>query len=168
MFKSGGREDKVVSLEIVFSLQHPGLLLTSHSEKIPKTLTSQETISAVTEAIMEDKETTDLTLRCLAGTLPSHRLRGLMIALCCHHRCDWGSYVGKQFLMDQGFTRADFALLVSMTSWATCGFGRGKKTGIDEEDTKDDSKVLVVLYCQTYNCGDFDQDRKEARELSEE
>ena len=76
---------------------------------------------------------TDLTLRCLAGTLPSQRLRGLMIALCCHHRCDWGSYVGKQFLMDQGFTRADFALLVSMTSWATCGFGRGKKTDIDEE-----------------------------------
>ena len=73
MFKSGGWEDVVVSLEIVFSLQHPGLLLTSHSEKIPKTLTSQETISAVTEAIMEDKKTADMTLRCGAETFRVHK-----------------------------------------------------------------------------------------------
>ena len=76
---------------------------------------------------------TDLTLRCLAGTLASDKFRGLMIALCCHHRCDWRSYVGKQFFTDQGFTRADFDILVTMTSWATCGFDRGKKTDIDEE-----------------------------------
>lgn len=75
---------------------------------------------------------TDLSLRCLS-TLPSDRLRGLMIALCCHHRCDWSSFVGKQFLKDQGFTRDDFEILVSMTSWATCGFGRGKKADADEE-----------------------------------
>ena len=77
---------------------------------------------------------TDLSLRCLS-TLPSgsDRLRGLMIALCCHHRCDWSSFVGKQFLKDQGFTRDDFDILVSMTSWATCGFGRGKKADADEE-----------------------------------
>ena len=71
---------------------------------------------------------TDLTLRCLAGTLPESNFRGLMIALCCHHRCDWNSYVGKQFLIDQGFSRSSFHLLVSMSSWATCGFGRVKKT----------------------------------------
>ena len=32
---------------------------------------------------------TDLTLRCVVGTLPRARFQGLMIALCCHHRCDW-------------------------------------------------------------------------------
>ena len=73
MFKSGGWEDKVVSLEIVFSLQYPGLLLTSHGVKIPKTLTSQETLSAVTKAIMEDQETADLTLRCGEETFMVHK-----------------------------------------------------------------------------------------------
>ncbi len=25
-----------------------------------------------------------------------------MIALCCHHRCEWSPYVGKEFLTEQG------------------------------------------------------------------
>ena len=29
-------------------------------------------------------------------------LGGLMIALCCHHRCEWSPYVGKEFLTEQG------------------------------------------------------------------
>ena len=72
-YKSGGWEDEAVTLEIVFSLQYPGLLLTSHGVKIPKTLTSQETLSAVTKAIMEDKETADMTLRCGVETFRVHK-----------------------------------------------------------------------------------------------
>ena len=45
-------------------------------------------------------------------------------ALCCHHRCDWGPYVGKKFLEEQGFSETDFQLLSSITSWCTCGSGR--------------------------------------------
>merc|ERR1712107_394359 len=51
-------------------------------------------------------------------------LAGILIALCCHHRCDWGPYVGKKFLEEQGFSEADFQLLSSITSWCTCGSGR--------------------------------------------
>ena len=72
-YKSGGWEDEAVTLEIVFSLQYPGLLLTSHGVKIPKTLTSQETLSAVNKAIMEDQETADLTLRCREETFRVHK-----------------------------------------------------------------------------------------------
>ena len=73
LYKSGGWEDEAVTLEIVFSLQYPGLLLTSHGVKIPKTLTSQETLSAVNKAIMEDQETADLTLRCREETFRVHK-----------------------------------------------------------------------------------------------
>jgi len=24
---------------------------------------------------------------------------GILMALCCHHRCDWGSYTGKDFML---------------------------------------------------------------------
>ena len=71
---------------------------------------------------------TDLSMRCLAQVLPSlpqpHpeasplaspdplkaekpvHCGGLGFALCCHHRCDWGPYVGKAFLRSLGFTKA--------------------------------------------------------------
>jgi len=72
---------------------------------------------------------TDLSIRCLVGTLDEveSELGGLLIALCCHHRCDWGPYVGKKFLTEQGFTESDFQLLSSITSWCTCGSGRPRK-----------------------------------------
>ena len=72
-YKSGGWEDEAVTLEIVFSLYYPGLLLTSHGVKIPKALASQETLSANIKAIMEDKETADLTLRCGDQTFRVHK-----------------------------------------------------------------------------------------------
>lgn len=72
---------------------------------------------------------TDLALRCLTNTLQEARnpLKGLVIALCCHHRCTWNSYVGKEFLKSEGFTPEDFPLLSSITSWCTCGSGRPRK-----------------------------------------
>ena len=60
-----------------------------------------------------------------------------MIALCCHHRCSWQSYVGKPFLQGQGFSREDFQLLTSISSWATCGFGRNKSED-NEHDIDED------------------------------
>ena len=60
------------------------------------------------------------------------QLCGVMIALCCHHRCDWSQYVGQQYLLDTGLKRSEFKLLTSMSSWATCGFG--KKKSEDKND----------------------------------
>lgn len=65
---------------------------------------------------------TDLTLRCLCeGSKVKMELRGIAIALCCHHRCSWQQLVGQDFLMQLGFGAADFHLLSHMTSWAVCG-----------------------------------------------
>ena len=53
---------------------------------------------------------TDLALRCLANSgLP---VKGLCIACCCHHRCEWNSYVAKAFITDEcGFHADDFFYL---------------------------------------------------------
>ena len=42
--------------------------------------------------------------RCLTQTLDEveSEVGGILIALCCHHRCDWSPYVGKEFLTEQG------------------------------------------------------------------
>lgn len=79
---------------------------------------------------------TDLSLRAITQTLPhgpsleapdantlSPLFRGLAVALCCHHVCTYADYVHPRFLEQQGFSASEFALLTSMTSWATCGMG---------------------------------------------
>jgi len=72
---------------------------------------------------------TDLTIRCLTQTLENSasEMVGMLIALCCHHRCEWSPYVGKEFLTEQGFTEEDFPLLTSITSWCTCGSGKPRE-----------------------------------------
>lgn len=66
---------------------------------------------------------TDLTLRCCAGFVGSagdgvagvgaggaadSRLRGVALALCCHHVCSWSSFVGQEWLVTRGISQQDF------------------------------------------------------------
>ena len=78
---------------------------------------------------------TDLSMRCIVQTLlqkPSgtsqecsnscgQKLCGVLIALCCHHRCSWPQLVGTSFFERLGFTPVDFHLICHMSSWAVCG-----------------------------------------------
>ena len=70
---------------------------------------------------------TDMALRCMvhekrkSGEVSRCDLRGMAIALCCHHRCTWNELVGSEFMLQLGFSPEDFHLLSRMTSWAVCG-----------------------------------------------
>ncbi|KAI8510160.1 tRNA:m(4)X modification enzyme TRM13 [Branchiostoma belcheri] len=79
------------------------------------------------------------------------QVEGILIALCCHHRCTWTSYVGKGFFANIGFTEDDFYTLRSMSSWATCGFARGqtKKEGGNEEEVEENSGEEEEKYEQS-------------------
>ncbi|XP_050925482.1 tRNA:m(4)X modification enzyme TRM13 homolog [Lates calcarifer] len=46
---------------------------------------------------------------------------GLVVALCCHHRCDWRHYTGQQFFLQRGLGATEFSAFCRMSSWATCG-----------------------------------------------
>lgn len=54
-------------------------------------------------------------------------VRGIVIALCCHHRCNWQSLVGREFFSKRGFTATDFHLITHMSSWGVCGVRPGSK-----------------------------------------
>lgn len=54
-------------------------------------------------------------------------LAGVTIALCCHHRCSWDTYIGKDFMEKCGLTQRDFALLCKLSGW-TAATWTGWKT----------------------------------------
>ncbi|KAL8544785.1 hypothetical protein ACS0TY_005128 [Phlomoides rotata] len=71
---------------------------------------------------------TDMTLRCC---IPQHsnensasrskascHLRGVAIATCCHHLCQWKNYINKKYIYDMGFTKEGFHAISWFTSWA--------------------------------------------------
>ncbi|KDR18002.1 TRNA guanosine-2'-O-methyltransferase TRM13-like protein [Zootermopsis nevadensis] len=81
---------------------------------------------------------TDLALRCVVNCNEVEEGRsvtadGILMALCCHHRCDWNSYTGKDFMLAQGFTADDFDVMSGITSWATCGPAYSREMSIPEE-----------------------------------
>ena len=93
---------------------------------------------------------TDLALRSLANFAQEspNKIKTILIALCCHHRCDYGLYVAPDFLHNLDFKPEEFGLLCGLTSWATCGTGkprdnadrkRDKDDIIDKSDEKEDA-----------------------------
>ncbi|KAF4346345.1 uncharacterized protein LOC115707541 isoform X1 [Cannabis sativa] len=71
---------------------------------------------------------TDLTLRCclaehfnqetVAGSTVDPKLRGLAIATCCHHLCQWKNYINKMYFSNLGITKEEFHAITWFTSWA--------------------------------------------------
>jgi tRNA:m4X modification enzyme len=47
---------------------------------------------------------------------PEDGLAGLCIAPCCHHRCTWKAYIGKEALLKLGLTRREIELMFWMSS----------------------------------------------------
>lgn len=85
---------------------------------------------------------TDFAIRCSlngnkvaeeSGSGP--RTDAVIIALCCHHRCEWKHLVGKEFFMQNGVSVKEFATLTKMVGWAICGTGksRERRKQIEEE-----------------------------------
>lgn len=98
---------------------------------------------------------TDLTLECLAqntilpnsssdeAAVKSHRLEGIVIALCCRHVCSYETYPlrGREFLKEHGIasTLAEFKTLTKLTSWAVCG----RRENANDTDTSHPSGLTV-------------------------
>ncbi|XP_050236488.1 tRNA:m(4)X modification enzyme TRM13 [Mercurialis annua] len=71
---------------------------------------------------------TDLTLRCCLPKQSSEykvdqfsgnaSLKGLAIATCCHHLCQWKHYINKKFITELGITKEEFHAITWFTSWA--------------------------------------------------
>ena len=83
---------------------------------------------------------TDFTLRCLKRTLNENdtkeKFKGLLLALCCHHRCDWPTFCGKKFFEELNLNSETFYRIRNLSSWATCG---QRPLNSNEELDDDDS-----------------------------
>lgn len=74
-------------------------------------------------SLIDDVVFADLAIRCLAKSInnePKVDVRGLVLAFCCHHKCEYSSYVGREYLRQCDFTANEFSVLRSIVSWATC------------------------------------------------
>jgi tRNA:m4X modification enzyme len=69
--------------------------------------------------------------------LSNHKFKALLLAICCHHRCEWSTFCGKDFFKEININREWFYRVRSLTSWATCG-QRVKDDGNDELKQKRD------------------------------
>ncbi|XP_029177037.1 tRNA:m(4)X modification enzyme TRM13 homolog [Nylanderia fulva] len=97
---------------------------------------------------------TDLAIRCLTKSMnnePKVDVRGLVLAFCCHHKCEYSSYVGREYLRQCDFTANDFSVLCSIVSWATCGCRLKGKPQLDNVDwsQKLDERELIGRKAKT-------------------
>ncbi|KAJ8721126.1 hypothetical protein PYW08_006591 [Mythimna loreyi] len=70
---------------------------------------------------------TDYALRCMTATGVRHKTRGLVLATCCHHRCDPPAFFANNQLKELGITSEEFNVMLGIVSWATCGDGRPRR-----------------------------------------
>ncbi|XP_013171435.1 PREDICTED: tRNA:m(4)X modification enzyme TRM13 homolog isoform X2 [Papilio xuthus] len=82
---------------------------------------------------------TDYALRCVVGAGDETRAAGLVMATCCHHRCELSAYVGE--LQELGISDEEFNIMLGVVSWATCGHGRSRRYR-GETDVTDTSNDL--------------------------
>ena len=102
-------------------------------EKLPRIQNSKGPLIGVSKHLCG--AATDLALRCLQtfAKKNSDKIEAILIALCCHHRCDWNIYVGQKYLLEKGFTKDEFSLLCGLSSWATCGTGKPREKKNEEK-----------------------------------
>ncbi|NXU49192.1 TRM13 enzyme, partial [Turnix velox] len=62
---------------------------------------------------------------------------GIVIALCCHHKCDWTHYVGREFFKAVGLGPLEFHYFQRMSSWATCGMSETSTRAFTSQESQD-------------------------------
>ncbi|XP_075616141.1 tRNA:m(4)X modification enzyme TRM13 homolog isoform X2 [Balearica regulorum gibbericeps] len=82
---------------------------------------------------------------------------GIVIALCCHHKCDWTHYVGKDFFKSVGLGPVEFNYFQRMSSWATCGMQETTtkvSTSEESEDQTNDTEEHEQTFSKTESGSD--------------
>ncbi|XP_047027422.1 tRNA:m(4)X modification enzyme TRM13 homolog isoform X2 [Helicoverpa zea] len=79
---------------------------------------------------------TDYALRCMTGA-GAASTRGLVLATCCHHRCERGAFVGNEQLEELGISGDEFNVMLGIVSWATCGDGRSRRARAEGAEARE-------------------------------
>ncbi|CAG4987310.1 unnamed protein product [Colias eurytheme] len=84
---------------------------------------------------------TDFSLRCLTAPGSLDKVRGIVLATCCHHRCMRGAYVANHQLVELGVDADDFNVILGVVSWATCGDGRSRDKKLDSSPDEENKPL---------------------------
>ena len=88
---------------------------------VAKHLCGAATDLALRCALADEKESSLLVEEKNGGVRNGVRALGACVATCCHHRCEWGSYVNRAFMEAHGFGAREFGWLARISSWAVDG-----------------------------------------------
>ncbi|NXT02270.1 TRM13 enzyme, partial [Jacana jacana] len=88
----------------------------------------------------------------------SKPVAGIAIALCCHHKCDWTHYVGREFFQSVGLGPLEFNYFQRMSSWATCGMRETTTKVSTGEEREDQTNDIEEDHEQTLSRTDSDSD----------
>lgn len=88
---------------------------------------------------------TDFAIRCILhgnnvtqnmGNGP--KTNSIFIALCCHHRCTWNTFTGRDFFTKNGIDAEEFRIITKLAGWATSGTGysREKRKQMAERESQ--------------------------------
>lgn len=82
---------------------------------------------------------TDISVKALLNCedKASCHFHGMMIATCCHHKCNAENYLNTQFLLDLGFKQDEVQYLFNFSSWAICNFGKILDDESEQEDEEE-------------------------------
>ncbi|XP_033007420.1 tRNA:m(4)X modification enzyme TRM13 homolog isoform X2 [Lacerta agilis] len=83
---------------------------------------------------------------------------GVVIALCCHHRCDWKHYVGQDFFTKVGLGAMEFNYFKRMTSWATCGMRETARKSYATHTENDEQSNKAEEHDQDDRCIEYNLD----------
>lgn len=74
---------------------------------------------------------------------------GIIIAVCCHHRCTWQTFVGKDFLIENDINREEFEVMTKICGWAICGSGMSREKRKQISET---SGIYLLIYIINILC----------------
>lgn len=69
------------------------------------------------------------------------KTEAIIIALCCHHQCEWNHFVGKDFFSQNGVTVTEFAIMTKMVGWFICGTGMSRERRKQIEERRGNEKI---------------------------
>ncbi|XP_018323302.1 tRNA:m(4)X modification enzyme TRM13 homolog isoform X2 [Agrilus planipennis] len=96
-------------------------------------------------------EATDLAIKCLIAAKKEKPVLGALLSFCCHHQCQWESYVGKNFFKNVGLSHGDFEIMCGLVSWAVCG--TGKSRGNQSKENLNSEGALNISLSEMKNIG---------------
>jgi tRNA:m4X modification enzyme len=79
-------------------------------------------------------------------------LNAVAVATCCHHRCEWSSFVGREWLISHGMQQHEFAVMCKWASWAvSVPHGMDYKATSDSKTLKSPRKKIKRTKIPTSN-----------------